>query len=301
MAEENLSTAQMVVAAVGVLTIGGVIAYVINRSSKKAAEAEAEAQPSAPPVVTPAPPKARPTARLPGTPAHVAPPQSQLATVAAHFRTQRQRNVDDVTVLRGVAINPALSDHDRALARETLRQAGIAAPPPPIHRQAPVAWPAGIDVSMHGAVHPGDYQFADLWAHAPAQPMPQQHVATKPVTYHPFPMPQPTAHAAPVHPAEHDPLYWTNLTQRLGLSKPGDRFITVKEAQHYLNEMGGYQHLDEDDNLGPATQSALEAFQAAHHLPITGQLDFETDHALIYAVVAATTPQLLHHDFGPGF
>jgi hypothetical protein len=125
------------------------------------------------------------------------------------------------------------------------------------------------------------------------QPAVHPHTATQtPVT--------PAVHIDPHEPAAgtvYGPTYWHDAVKNLGLMKPADRIITVAEAQHYLNTIGGYPHLAEDNAMGPQTHAAIEAFQMSHHLPKTGLLDKETSSALLYAAFVSATPQMIN----PGF
>jgi hypothetical protein len=117
---------------------------------------------------------------------------------------------------------------------------------------------------------------------------------TDPVTYTPFPMPQPTpAHEwprkDPPAPATQamNPTYWRDLATKMGALVPTAPLMTVRDAQRYLNTLGAAPHgeiLDIDNDKGKRTTNALSAFQETHHLPMTGNLDPETGAALLYDV-----------------
>jgi peptidoglycan hydrolase-like protein with peptidoglycan-binding domain len=227
-------------------------------------------------------------------------------------------------------LNPSLSDTQRQMAQQALETAGIAPTFPrrprrqPQHQQQQPQHDAYMQQMQPQPAH----QWQDVgraqpwqdfaqqlggqlggqlghWAEEAAQwmPHPAAHAAPPvgpppqhPVTYAPYPMPHevPAAHEAA---AAHGPTFWSDTARRLGLIKPGDRLITVQEAQHYLNTIGGGQHLSEDGALGDQTRGAIAAFQLGHHLPATGGIDAETSSALLYQAFVAATPQVV----SPGF
>ena len=154
------------------------------------------------------------------------------------------------------------------------------------------------------------------------------HAPPAAVTYTPYPMPQPQQpfdhpHDAMVHalaptraelhahglvpnpdasggsmPASaRGPTFWSDTARRLGLIKPGDRLINVKEAQHYLNTIGLGAVLPESGDIDEHTHEAIRAFQLKHHLPMTGDVDPETSSALLYQAFVSATPQVID----PGF
>ncbi|MDI3280977.1 MAG: peptidoglycan-binding protein [Bacillota bacterium] len=63
------------------------------------------------------------------------------------------------------------------------------------------------------------------------------------------------------------------------LLRPGDRGPMVLEVQKYLREAGYYRR-NLDGIFGPGTQEAVRNFQAAHHLPVTGEVNRQTYRAL---------------------
>lgn len=318
MSSEKLSTTQVVVIVAGIAAIGGALAYYIHRRSEDDVHAPLAPHPHAPKTLAPSPhaqvsppshvhthasqPVLPPSHLAPIGPSaqpHAAAP-SPLALAASHFRGAQQQNVDDVTILRTAAINPSLSQSDREFASSVLRQAGIA-PPRPLHRHS------------HAQAQPttptsdGDHD-PSAYHHAPPSP---QHPASHEPSWQPTPLSSPhmmpDAHAYDAHeahaiappplPTAHGPNYWTNVVHDLGLVKAGDHLLSTKEAQRYLNTIGGFPHLAEDGILGPNTKNTIEAFQLTHRLPSTGAIDPETSNAILYAAFVVSTPQAI----SPGF
>lgn len=71
--------------------------------------------------------------------------------------------------------------------------------------------------------------------------------------------------------------------------KTGDQGAGVTVLQENLNQLG-VAKLQTDGIFGPATFAALETFQSAHSLPVTGQLDGATYDAINKALSAQLGP-----------
>ncbi len=226
-----------------------------------------------------------------------------LAQVAAMLRAPWQHGVDDITVLQTAIQNPSLPSDQRAMAQEVLSAAHVHAHAHARHRQpqtrrpAPPPPPPPQDV---GHAQPwqdfsrGVAQMSD-WVRDVMQPPPHAQPPAPPVTYAPHVMPSlehppvapPSAHDLSRPPLPEPGTSWVEAAKAIGLIKPGDPRLSVQEAQHYINMLTtGAIKLVEDGVWGPKTFEALQAFQLAHHLPMTGTLDAETSAALLYAGLA---------------
>jgi hypothetical protein len=87
------------------------------------------------------------------------------------------------------------------------------------------------------------------------------------------------------------PTYWYDLIQHMAIIHPGTQpQVTISDLQQYLNKLAPATNLKIDGILGDRTIAALQAFQSAHGLPVTGHLDRETSSALLYAVMLQHIP-----------
>jgi peptidoglycan hydrolase-like protein with peptidoglycan-binding domain len=261
--------------------------------------------------------------------------QHTIAQLAAMLRTSWQHDVDDITVLKTAMQNPSLPREQRQMARQLLIAAhidihvprGHHAPQqqaPDAHAQQPYArsYPTYMQPPPAPAGHQTDVMrpWQDLasqfgsqlghWAHDVESWLQHPGTATvhveqpaqQPVTYTPYAMPQPEHHddaaTQDTHaPFMRGPTFWSDTARRTGLIKPGDRLITVAEAQHYMNTIGMGTTLPENGVLDEPTHEAIRAFQIKHHLPITGNIDAETSSAMLYGAFVSATPQVIN----PGF
>lgn len=304
--------------------VGGATIYYVKKREERAREPHEHHrrhEPHALPPAqrTPAPPVTYTPHAMPSLTPHAPPPHDAphqytqpqisaddtsraLAQVAAMLRAPWQRGVDDITVLQTAIQNPSLPSDQRAMAQEVLSAAHIemrsrAPRRQPQMRRHEYAAPVPQDM---GHTQPwqdfsrGVSQMSD-WVRDVMQPTSQPQ---PPATYAPHVMPslehphvtQPSAHDLSRPPMPEPGKSWVEAAKAIGLIKPGDPRLSVQESQHYINMLTtGTIKLVEDGILGDKTREAINAFQLAHHLPMTGQLDAETSAALLYAGLAQHT------------